>query len=89
MGAWTTQTETVQNTKNKYGLHTFFRGNAAETFRENVHLLGFTEETYPYNKSYENDKNKSKVLRIWEGTDYEQEDQIVAWCEIIQWEMQL
>ena len=54
------------------GLHTLFKGSAAETFREIVECLGFTEETYPYYKSYEKEEDKNKVLRIWEAPKHEE-----------------
>ena len=64
----------AKNYDSKYGLDTFFRGNAADTFREIVTLLGFTEETYPYHAKYDKEEDKNKVLRIWEGPKHTMED---------------
>ena len=57
--------------ESKHGLHTLFKGTSAKTFRDIVECLGFTEETYPYYKSYEKEEDKNKVLRIWEAPQYE------------------
>ena len=54
------------------GLHTLFKGSAAQTFRDIVECLGFTEETYPYYKSYDKEEDKNKVLRIWKAPKHEQ-----------------
>ena len=54
--------------ENKYGLHTFFRGTAAETFCEIVYILEFTEKTYSYDKKYEKDEDKNKVLMVCGGS---------------------
>ena len=64
----------ARNYERKYGLHTFFRGDAANMFRKIVELLGFDESTYPYISKYENDNDKNKVLRIWEGPRHPAEE---------------
>ena len=52
------------------GLHTFFKGTSASTFRAIVEHLGFNEDTYPYFPTFDSPDTENKVLRIWEGTDF-------------------
>ena len=62
---------TANHLESEHGLHTFFKGSSAETFRDIVECLGFTEDTYPYYKTYEKEEDKNKVLRIWKAPKYE------------------
>ena len=57
----------------KYGLHTFFKGKSASSFREIVTTLG-VEDTYPYNATWDNDEDENKVLLVWPGGRNSKED---------------